>query len=120
VPTAPDLPQAEAAAGATDERRAMHVQGLHPDRRDQHGNRMHAPDGTIPLRRLTIENLARFGTLRQFFQKSPIGSARPPRGGLVGPGPGGLAGQVLGGANLAGADLRGADLRGADLRGVNQ
>ena len=50
-------------------------------RRDQHGNQMLAPEGTIPMRRLTMENLTRFETLRHFFQKSPFGSALPPRTG---------------------------------------
>src|SRR5262249_5336726 len=82
------------------------------------GNRMHAPDGTIPMRRLTIENLARFETLHQFFRKSPFGSALPPQasGAELGEASRGAA---LGGVNLRGADLRGADLRGADLRGTD-
>jgi len=118
VPTAPDLPRAPSRAVATDQRQAMRVQPLHPDRRDQHGNRMHAPDGTIPMRRLTIENLARFETLHQFFRKSPFGSALPPQasGAELGEASRGAA---LGGVNLRGADLRGADLRGADLRGAD-
>src|SRR3954454_2491561 len=42
---------------------------------------MHAPDGTIAMRRLTMENLRRFQTLRHFFQKSPYGSGKPPQPG---------------------------------------
>src|SRR4051794_28491952 len=80
VPTAPDLPQSASRAGAREERRETQVQPLHPDRRDQHGNRMHAPEGTIPMRRLTMENLGRFESLHQFFRKSPFGSPLPPQG----------------------------------------
>ncbi|HEY0205440.1 MAG TPA: neprosin family prolyl endopeptidase [Acetobacteraceae bacterium] len=78
LPTAPDLPGASAGAGQADGRHARAVEALHQGRKDQHGNTMAAPDGTIPMRRLTLENLGRFETLRHFFQKSPVGSGRPP------------------------------------------
>ena len=58
-----------------------HVVQLRADREDQHGNTIHAPDGTIAMRRLTMENLRRFQTLHQFFQKSPYGSGKPPQSG---------------------------------------
>jgi hypothetical protein len=82
--TPPDLPPASpdtraAARAPAVDRPTEHVVQLHPDRQDQYGNVMHAPGGTIPMRRLTMGNLARFETLRHFFQKSPFGSARPPR-----------------------------------------
>jgi hypothetical protein len=32
---------------------------------------MLAPEGTIPVRRLTLEITSRFRSLREFFQKSP-------------------------------------------------
>ena len=55
---------------------------LHPQLTDPFGNQMLAPDGTIPVRRKTLANLARFRTLREFFQKSPSSAvtARPPGG----------------------------------------
>jgi hypothetical protein len=91
LPQASDLPRGDADAGAAGERRIAHAQQLHPDRKDRHGNAMYAPEGTIAMRRLTIENLARFPTLRHFFQKSPFGSGRPPRAsgspGLAPPSP---------------------------------
>jgi hypothetical protein len=43
---------------------------LHPNRKDRFGNTMFCPPGTIPLRRITLDELARFETLRQYFQKS--------------------------------------------------
>ena len=81
--TPPDLPPASADTSGVTQAQAVdrpteHVVQLHPDRRDQYGNVMHAPDGTIPMRRLTIQNLTRFETLQHFFQKSPFGSAKPP------------------------------------------
>ncbi|HEY1709720.1 MAG TPA: neprosin family prolyl endopeptidase [Rhizomicrobium sp.] len=36
------------------------------------GNAQHCSSGTIPLRRVTIDQLARFRTLREFFHKSPF------------------------------------------------
>ena len=38
---------------------------------DRHGNRMQAPPGTIPMRRVTLDELARFEDLRSFFRKQP-------------------------------------------------
>jgi hypothetical protein len=36
------------------------------------------PPGTIPVRRVGIEELRRAGTLRRYFQKAPGGGAMPP------------------------------------------
>ena len=47
--------------------------GPPPRARDRLGNSTICPPGTIPFRRITLENLARFATLREFFQKSPDG-----------------------------------------------
>ena len=82
----PALPRAEthAASGPSDERKATLIGGLDPNRKDAHGNAMFCPPGAIPMRRLTVENLARFQTLQHFFQKSPLGSARPPHAGGIG------------------------------------
>jgi hypothetical protein len=77
----------------------------------RHGNRMLAPEGTIPMRRLTLETMARFRTLQHFLQKSPYGSAVPPRAG----GAAGLGGAVLSSAATA---MPSADLRGARRRAV--
>ena len=38
---------------------------------DAFGNSVHCEDQTIPMRRLTLETMTRFHTLKQFFQKSP-------------------------------------------------
>jgi hypothetical protein len=39
--------------------------------RDRHGNPQQAPPGTIPVRRVTLEELIRFQDLRTFFRKHP-------------------------------------------------
>ena len=80
VPKAPDLPPIEAAGGPQDERKAsLIVSPFGPHRKDRHGNVMHCPPGTIPMRRVTLEDLTRFGTLKDFFRKGPRGAGRPPQ-----------------------------------------
>ncbi|MEV6674711.1 neprosin family prolyl endopeptidase [Streptomyces sp. NPDC051162] len=52
---------------------------LRSDRIDKFGHAMSCPPGTIALRRVTLDELARRGTLRDFFRKSPLGTGRHPR-----------------------------------------
>lgn len=40
-------------------------------RRDRHGNIAQAPPGTIPMRRITLDELVRFPNLGDFLRKSP-------------------------------------------------
>lgn len=40
-------------------------------KKDKHGNAMLCPPGTIPIRRITLDELARFRTLRDFLRKVP-------------------------------------------------
>jgi hypothetical protein len=82
VPKAPDAPHHEAAvAGAPhDEKKDTLLESpLGADKKDKHGNVMHCPPGTIPMRRVTLEDLSRFETLQDFFRKGPRGAGRPPR-----------------------------------------
>jgi hypothetical protein len=82
VPKAPDLPQVEAAGRpqVAEERKASLISSpFGPDRTDWHGNAIFCQPGTIPMRRVTLETLTRFGTLKDFFQKGPRGAGRPPR-----------------------------------------
>lgn len=81
VPTAPEMPRAEpAAAAGYDERKDTLVQSqLSQDKTDRHGNVMSCPAGTIPMRRVTLEELSQFEDLRHFFRKAPGGGAEPPR-----------------------------------------
>ena len=87
VPTAPDLPPlaqdspAHTATADDAEDGSDYPAGadLSPGRTDAYGNVMHCPEGTIPMRRVTLEDLSRFETLQDFFAKGPRGVARPPR-----------------------------------------
>jgi len=82
VPKAPDAPHHEAAvAGAPqdDKKDTLIASPLGADKKDKHGNVMHCPSGTIPMRRVTLEDLSRFPTLKDFFRKGPRGAGRPPR-----------------------------------------
>lgn len=38
---------------------------------DSFGNAIHCDEGTIPMRRVTLEEMSRFGTLQGFFRKTP-------------------------------------------------
>lgn len=53
---------------------------LSPDSRDRFGNQMWCPQGTIPMIRLTLEQLSRFRNLQDFFQKAPGGGRLPGTG----------------------------------------
>jgi Neprosin len=80
IPTAPDLPAAVAQTAAPPPPAGQLLQ-LHPDLRDPFSNQMLAPDGTIPVRRMTLEDMSRFRTLRHYMQKSPRnGGGLPPPG----------------------------------------
>lgn len=90
LPAPPDLPPLEsdsylppdAAARSTgEEERADTTVGspLAPGRKDWHGNVMHCPEGTIPMRRVTLETLTGFETLQDFKRKGPGVAGRPPR-----------------------------------------
>src|SRR5918911_1731867 len=80
-PLAPDLPGGTMGAERGPDTRMDNLADttLGPERRDAHGNVMNCPEGTIPMRRVTLEDLTRFETLRDFFAKAPRGVARPPR-----------------------------------------
>jgi hypothetical protein len=45
---------------------------------DKFGNAMQPVDGTIAVRRVTLEELTRFGSLQRFLRKSPVGRDRHP------------------------------------------
>ena len=85
VPKAPDAPSAvpegsPASGGPKEEREDRLIASpLGPHQKDRHGNVMHCPPGTIPMRRVTLEDLSRFGTLQDFFRKGPRRAGRPPR-----------------------------------------
>ncbi|HTQ56484.1 MAG TPA: neprosin family prolyl endopeptidase [Bryobacteraceae bacterium] len=57
-----------------------------PRQLDQFGNAMTCEAGTIPMRRITLGDVARFSTLRQFLSKSPDAAADGVPAGAAMPG----------------------------------
>jgi hypothetical protein len=45
---------------------------------DKPGNGLGCEEHTVPVRRITLEQLSRFSTLKDFFKKAPIGGAPNP------------------------------------------
>jgi hypothetical protein len=68
IPKAPSLPKR--IKGAISASPATQIVQLHPRLADQFGNRMLAPEGTIPMRRQTLEDFAQFKNLGEFFHQS--------------------------------------------------
>jgi len=64
VPTVPKAPGVPAAPT-----RGADAAALVPARRDAFGNEMSCPAGTVPIRRVTLEELTRFETLGHFLRK---------------------------------------------------
>ena len=58
---------------------AKPVSQLDPEKPfDAFGNSVHCEEGTIPMRRITLDTMTHFETLKQFFQKSPNEQAPAP------------------------------------------
>jgi len=79
----PPLPPASPAVGAIGPGgapQALADQSRIWNGRDRFGNTQTCEAGRFPMRRVTLEEIARFGTLRQFFQKGADGAGefRPP------------------------------------------
>jgi hypothetical protein len=71
VPTVlstPIPPKAEGAAGTTRERKWLDI-SLKQGERDAEGNERYCKENTIPVRRVTLDDLVRFPTLEDFFHK---------------------------------------------------
>jgi hypothetical protein len=89
VPKPPEAPPREASGREQDERKDILVESpLSPNRKDRHGNAMHCPPGTVPIRRVTLETLTRFPTLNEFFRKAPKAAGHAPRASIAVPGAG--------------------------------
>jgi len=60
---------------------------LHAAKKDRHGNEMMCPPGTVPVRRLTLDELVRYETLDHFLRKHahPRGRVRAHRRVLLRP-----------------------------------
>jgi hypothetical protein len=55
------------------------------EEQDAFGNSVQCEGGTIPMRRVTLEEMSRFRTLREFFGKGPDGAGKAPTNGDVAP-----------------------------------
>jgi hypothetical protein len=73
-PSPPPHPRAEEEAAAAPEGRERIDSPLTLGLRDPFGNEIHCAAGTIPMRRVTLEEMSRFETLQQFFAKGPDGA----------------------------------------------
>jgi Neprosin len=82
---APAIPGMEKSTGAAGEpvgdRKPVEIKQTGAGQKDKHGNERSCPEGHIPMRRITLEELTRFESMRGFFQKSPAGGGRPPKAG---------------------------------------
>jgi hypothetical protein len=79
---APNLPAMERKPGvvartATGDRHPVEITSQFAAQKDKYGNQMSCPEGCIPMRRITLEEIARFTNLEHFFQKSPEGEGVP-------------------------------------------
>lgn len=80
---APSMPPVEkkavAAATPTGERKPVQISAqITAGQKDKYGNVMSCPEGCIPMRRITLEEMTRFATIQHFFLKSPLGEMSPP------------------------------------------
>jgi hypothetical protein len=76
------LAKSSAAAGATGNRPEAATQPVDQKKSDQFGNSIGCEQGSIPMRRITLEEMTRYSTLREFFQKGPNGAGRPTKTGV--------------------------------------
>jgi hypothetical protein len=76
IPKPPDLPYEGGGKAGTPGELQVEPQ-LRPDQKDQYGNARWCPTGTIPMRRITLEEMIRFESLDKFFRKSPVGGRHP-------------------------------------------
>jgi hypothetical protein len=77
VPALPArLPLADPAADDNDGQAASQL--APGETADRFGNAMPCEPGTIPMRRVTLEELSRFHDLREFLQKGPNGAGQVP------------------------------------------
>src|ERR1700688_802203 len=77
VEIAPPPPlEVAAEPGAPAEPRGKAGSPLTLGHHDSFGNEIRCAAGTIPMRRVTLEEMTRFETLRQFFEKGPDGAGQ--------------------------------------------
>src|SRR5208283_3988803 len=72
------IAQPPPALGSTDEADTFSPQLGPGDEYDQFGDSTTCESGTIPMRRITLDELSTFATLQDFFSKSPDGTGQLP------------------------------------------
>jgi Neprosin len=77
----PGVPQRDAQKAEAPGKAAPLHAPLRAGQPDRHGNERHCPEGHIPMRRVRLEEMARFADMRRFLQKSPDGGQFPPHSG---------------------------------------
>ncbi len=70
LPEAPSLPDLTGEKKTPSSAKTKSV-AAQSDQVDRYGNAMRCPPGCVPIRRVTLGELARFGTLADFFRKRP-------------------------------------------------
>ena len=75
-PAAP--PDLSTPGGSHQEAPAKPAAQMKGAQQDRFGNSTRCPEGTVPVRRLTMAELSRFDSLQHFFQKTPKGKDRIP------------------------------------------
>jgi hypothetical protein len=73
----PVLPAAQGSARGTSPPAQQVEPQLCAGRRDELGNEQCCPNGTIPMRRITLDEMSRFEKLTDFFQKGQRGKGHP-------------------------------------------
>ena len=80
IAAAPPQPLLAEPSGAGDPsgfRAAAAAQLIAEKQTDEFGNSVGCEQDTIPMRRITLEEMTQFPTLREFFQKGPDAAGRP-------------------------------------------
>ncbi|WP_158623368.1 neprosin family prolyl endopeptidase [Corallococcus sp. CA053C] len=76
APPAPSSPSTPFVKESGEQPRAA-ASPLERGKQDPFGNELRCESGTIPMRRVTLEGLSRFESLRHFLGKGPDGAGRP-------------------------------------------
>jgi Neprosin len=77
-PLAPAPLTEASAAGSAQKAVGIASQLRDYDAVDEFGNSRACEEHTIPMRRVTLDDMSRFATLKDFFEKGPEGSGQPP------------------------------------------
>jgi hypothetical protein len=76
------IAKSSTAAGATGNVPQAATQAVDQKKSDAFGNSIGCEQGTIPMRRITLDEMSHYSTLREFFQKGPNGAGRPSTHGV--------------------------------------